>query len=518
MKSKVTAVDEAVEIISPGDTVTISGNGEALLPDRVLQALEKRYLASDQPRDLTLYYPIIPGMQREGTGLDRLAHAGLIKRIITGTYYTLNVRKICKLLQTNEVEAYLIPMGANWQLMRAIAGGMPGAITPVGVGSFIDPRKGRAKLTPRTKEDIVEVIELDGKEYLFYRSFPINVAIIRGTTADEWGNISIEEEPASLGILDMAMAAKNSGGTVIAQVKRITKVGTIHPYRVVVPGIFVDKIVLDPHQQDFFPYNPYYTGDARMPVDQFEGLPLNWQKVIARRAAMQLRPGQVINLGFGLPAGVPAVAQEEGLSDDVVFGVEHGPLGGTPATKESFGAGVNALAIMDSPDIFNMYDGGSLDITFLGLAQLDQAGNVNVSNIGGMQNLGGFMDIIWRTPEIVFCGAFSAGGFRADIRDEKLVILTEGKIRKFVKKPAEKTFDASRANRQGQKVTYVTERAVFELGEEGIILTEIAPGIDLKEDVLDHMEFEPVIRNPVQIMSRRLFRPEIMGLKETFSA
>jgi propionate CoA-transferase len=253
-----------------------------------------------------------------------------------------------------------------------------------------------------------------------------------------------------------------------------------------------------------------------MPLDQFEGLALNWQKVIARRAAMQLRPGQVINLGFGLPAGVPSVAHEEGLSEEVIFGVEHGPLGGTPATKESFGAGINALAIMDSPDVFNMYDGGGLDITFLGLAQLDQDGNVNVSNIGGLQNLGGFMDIIWKTPEIVFCGGFLASGFKADIRDEKLVILNEGKIRKFVKKPAEKTFDAKRAIHQGQKVTYVTERAVFELGKEGIILTEVAPGIDLKKDVLGHMEFEPMVREPVQIMSRRLFRPQIMGLKETF--
>ena len=516
MQSKMTAVDEAIEGIRSGDTVTISGNGEALLPDLVLQALEKKFLKCGQPRELTLYYPIIPGMQREGTGLDRLAHSGLIKRIITGTYYTLNVRKVCKLLQTNEVEAYLIPMGANWQLMRAIAGGMPGAITPVGVGSFVDPRKGRTKLTPRTTEDIVTVIELDGKEYLFYRSFPIDIAIIRGTTADEWGNISIEEEPASLGILDMAMAAKNSGGRVIAQVKRITEVGSIHPYRVVVPGIFVDKVVVDPHQQDFFPYNPYYTGDARMPIDQFEGLVLNWQKVIARRAAMQLRPGQVINLGFGLPAGVPSVAHEEGLSDAVIFGVEHGPLGGTPATKESFGAGINALAIMDSPDVFNMYDGGGLDITFLGLAQLDQAGNVNVSNIGGMQNLGGFMDIIWRTPEIVFCGAFLAGGFRADIRDEKLVILNEGKIRKLVKNPAEKTFDAGRAIQQGQKVTYITERAVFKLDENGIVLTEIAPGADLKEDVLDHMEFEPIIEEPLQTMASQLFHPKVMGLKENF--
>jgi len=517
MRSKIVDVQDSISLIHSGNTIAITGNCEMLLPDLILKALEEKYLSKGNPRNMTIIYPVIPGAHREGTGVDRFAHPGMIKRVLAGSYSVLKVRKLCDLINSNSIEAYYMPMGASWQLFRAIAGGRPGIITQVGVGSFIDPRNGEGKINLRTKEDLVTIIKIEGKEYLFYKSFPIDVAIIRGTTADEQGNISIEEEPLPSGMLDIAMASKNSGGVVIAQVKRITQVGHIHPKRVEVPGIFVDKVVVDPSQQDYFPYNPYYTGDLRMPTSQFKPLPLNWQKVIVRRAAFELRKGQNINLGFGIAAGVPSVAFEEGIAEEVCFGVEHGHIGGIPATKDAFGAGINSLAIMDSPDIFNMYDAGGLDIAFLGMAQIDQEGNINVSSFDGKYNLGGFLDIVWKTPKIVFCGSFKAGGFEAIIQDKKLKIIKEGQIKKLIKNVTQKTLDVKRAIKEGQSILYITERAVFDLTEKGLRLKEIAPGVELNRDIIEQMEFEPIISKNLLRMDNSLFIEDKIGLKEKFS-
>lgn len=516
MKSKVVNAEESIKLIRSGSTIAITGNCEMLLPDLILKTLEEKYLCKGSPRDMTIIYPVTPGAHREGTGVDRFAHPGMIKRVLASSYFVLKVKKMCDLINSNSIEAYYMPMGACWLLFRAIAGGRPGAITQVGVGSFIDPRNGEGKMNSRTKEDLVKIIKIEGKEYLFYKSFPIDIAIIRGTTADEQGNISIEEEPLSSGILDIAMAAKNSGGVVIAQVKRITQVGQIHPRKVEVPGIFVDKVVVDPNQQDYFPYNPYYTGDLRMPIKQFKPLPLNWQKVIVRRAALELRQGQNINLGFGLAAGVPSVAFEEEIAEEVCFGVEHGHIGGVPTTKDAFGAGINSLAIMDSPDIFNMYAAGGLDITFLGMAQIDQEGNLNVSNINGKYNLGGFLDITWKTPKIVFCGSFKARGFKARIEDGKLNIIQEGRIKKLVQNVMQKTLDAKRAIKEGQSILYITERAVFDLTEKGLRLKEIAPGVDLNRDILNQMEFKPIIDENLSLMESIIFSNSKIGLKKRY--
>ncbi|BCV24596.1 acyl CoA:acetate/3-ketoacid CoA transferase [Gelria sp. Kuro-4] len=517
MKSKVMTATEAANLIKDHDVITVTGNCEMLMPDAVLAALENRFQTTGSPAGLGLYYPVISGAQREGTGVDRLAHPGMLKRVIASSMYTLKVKRICDLIAENQVEAYLMPMGAMWQLLRAIAGKMPGTLTPVGVGSFIDPRTGIGKLTPQTVEDLVSVVTIEGKEYLFYKAFPINVAIIRGTTADEVGNVSIEDEPISSGILSIAMAAKNSGGKVIAQVKRLAAKGSIHPRRVAVPGMFVDAIVVDPHQQDFFPYNPYLTGDLRQPKDQSSRLPLTWQKPLLRRAALELRPEQVVNFGFGVAAGVAQVAAEEGIEDDVWFTVEHGPIGGVPNTKDAFGASVNPLALMDSPMIFDMYDGGGLDITFLGMAQVDKQGNVNVSKVNGKYNLGGFLDIVYRTPRIVFCGSFTAGGFDAEVKDGRLFIKQEGRIAKFVEHVDQETFSGPQAVANGQQALYVTERAVFELVPEGIKLLEIAPGVDLEKDILARMAFRPIISENLRTMDPALFLEAKLGLRDRFT-
>lgn len=517
LKTKISTSDEATKIIKSGNSIVVSGNGEMLLPDLVLQSIERRFLSKGEPKDLTLFYPVIPGTQREGTGIDRFAHKGMLKRVISGSYYTLQVKKLCNLLYNNELEAYLFPMQANFQLLRAIANGSPGYFTKVGLGTFIDPRNGQYKLTSRTKEELIKIIKIDNEEYLFYKSFPIDIAIIRGTTADEFGNISIEEEPIISGILDIAMAAKNSGGEVIAQVKRLTKIGKIHPKNVLVPGIFVDKIVIDSEQQKFFPYNPYNTGDLLDPYVEEEIIPLTWEKIIARRASLYLRPFQVINIGFGIPSYIPSVAFEEGISKKLIFTVEHGPIGGIPVSKHNFGAGINMMAIMDSPDIFSFYNAGGLDICFLGIAQIDKEGNVNVSKIGeGKVNLGGFLDIIWNTPKIIFCGSFTAKGFNAKVDDGKIFINKEGCIQKFVRNVFQKTFSAKRAKENNQQVYYITERAVFKLTKQGIKLIEIAPGVDIKKDILNQMDFSPIIDSSVRKMPKYLFEAKKIGLINKF--
>lgn len=507
MWTKVVSPDEAVSIIKSNDTLVLSGNMEMLLPDLVLKALENRFLKKNTPKELTLFYPVMPGAQHEGTGIDRLAHKGMLKRVIASSFSTMKVKKICNLILNNEIEAYLQPMGTNFYLLRAIAAGMPGHITSMGINTFIDPRNGGNKLTEKTKEDIVKIIKIDSEEYLFYKSFPIDIAIIRGTTSDLRGNISIEHEPLKQGLLDIAMATKNSGGKVIAQVERITDTCTIKPQDVVVPEIFVDKIVVDENQQGLFGYNCYLSNEVRIPYKTIKSVPLNWKTIIAKRAAMEMKKGMLVNIGFGIPAIIPNVACKENIINDVCFSVEHGPLGGMPAAKESFGAAYNSSALMDSPDVFAMYDTGRLDLAFLGMAQIDSSGNVNVSNIKGKYCLGGFLDIVWETPKIVFCGSFLAEGFKANIHEGKISIIEEGKIIKFVNNVDQITFSGERALRKNQNIIYVTERAVFELTKSGMKLIEVAPGIDIKSDILDKMEFMPIIVDKnIRLMPSVIFK------------
>ncbi|WP_209810691.1 acyl CoA:acetate/3-ketoacid CoA transferase [Ammoniphilus resinae] len=513
------SMKEAAYKIKSGQTITVSGNGEFLNPDGVLAALEKRFLETGEPKDLTLIYNVIPGSPRRGTGVDRLAHPGMLKRIYAGSYYTLEVEKLNDLIRENQVEAYLVPYGALYNMMRTASAGQPGVLTPVGIGTFVDPRIGGDKLTPRTTEDISQVMEIDGKEYLFYKAVPIDVAIIRATTADEDGNLSLEQEPFSIGILHKAMAAKNRGGTVIAQVKQIAKRGSIHPKSVAVPGIFVDHVVLAPDQMDAMPYNPAWTGDIRIPMEAIEPMPLDYKKVISRRAAMELEPGDLVNFGFGISASVPQIASEEGIADQVIFNVEHGPVGGIPNNKYAFGAGVNMMATMDAQNIFEFYDAGRLNMTCLGMAEVNRDGSINVSRVNGKYNLGGFMDIVHATKKIVFCGTFTAGGLDIQVEDGKIKIIRDGRYRKFVNNLQHVTFNGNFALEKVQKVVYVTERAVFTITEEGLTLTEIAPGVDLEQDILAKMEFRPAISKNLKEMDDCLFQPERMGLrqKESFA-
>jgi propionate CoA-transferase len=506
------SAEVAANSVKSGQTIIVSGNGEMLMPDRLLAALEKRFLETGEPRDLTLIYNVIPGAQRGGTGVDRLAHPGMLKRIYAGSYYTLEVDKLNDLIRDNQVEAYLVPFGALYNMVRTAAAGQPGVLTPVGLGTFVDPRVGGHKLTPRTTEDISQLMEIGGEEYLFYKAMPVDVAIIRATTADEDGNLSLEQEPISIGILHQAMAAKNTGGMVIAQVKQLAKRGSIHPKSVAVPGIFVDHVVLVPDQMDAMPYNPAWTGDIRLPVDELEPVPLDYKKVIVRRTAMELEPGDLVNFGFGLSAGVPQIAAEEGLADQVIFNVEHGPVGGIPNNKYAFGAGVNMMALMDGQQIFDFYDAGRLDMTCLGMAQVNRDGSVNVSRVNGKYNLGGFLDIVHATKKIVFCGSFTAGGLDIRIEDGKVNILKDGRHTKFVNDLGHVTFNGRFAQGKGQKVFYVTERAVFTMTDRGLTLIEIAPGIDLDKNILSKMEFRPAISDSLKLMDPRLFQQTRMGL------
>lgn len=515
--AKIVSFKEAINLIKSGQTIIISGAGEVLLPDRLLAELENQFLNTGAPRDLNVVYNVIPGAQRKGTGIDRLAYEGMIKRVYAGSYYTLNVDKLNELIDKNVIEAYLVPYGALFNMVRTTASGQPGVLTPVGINTFVDPRIGGHKLTPRTTEEISSIMKIEGKEYIFYKSLPIDVALIRATTADEDGNLSIEQEPASLGLLQQAMAAKNRGGIVIAQVKQVAKRGTIHPKQVTVPSIFVDYVVVDPGQMDPQPYYPAWTGDLKIPVDDSQGLPYDYRKVIIRRAAMELSPGDLVNCGFGLSASVPLIAMEEGISDEVIFNVEHGPVGGVPNSKSSFGMGVNMSAIMDSHNIFDFYNAGRLDATFLGSAEINHEGSVNVSFVNGKYNLGGFIDIVHLTNKIVFCGSFTAGGLKIDIENEALKIVQEGRNIKFVNNLAHITFNGKQALNKNQEVVYVTERAVFSLTEEnGLTLIEIAPGINLERDILNKMEFRPHISDSLKEMDHRLFSPNTLGLKNEF--
>jgi propionate CoA-transferase len=520
---KIVTAREAARLIRTGETVAIGGFYGIGLAMEVIHELAAIFEASDtqtgsfdKPRDLTLVWCASPG-DGEKRGAQRLAQSGLIKRLIGGHW--IAVPALYQLVVGNQVEGYNIPLGPLSQLYRDIAAGKPGHLSRVGLGTFADPRFGGGKLNEKTTEDLIELMTVGGREYLFYKAFPINVALIRGTTADVDGNITMEREALTVDTLPLAMAAHNSGGLVIAQVERIADVGTLNARQVKIPGALVDCIVVatspDHHMQTIAtPYSPAFASEVRVPLTSLEPMPLDDRKIIARRAAMELRPNSVVNLGVGIPEGVAAVAAEEKCADLMTLTAEPGVIGGIPAGGANFGAATNAQAVIDMPYQFDFYDGGGLDAAFLGLAQADKEGNLNVSKFGPrLAGAGGFINISQNAKKIYFLGTFTAGGLEIAVVDGKLLIERDGRTKKFVNKVEHRTFSGSFAAQNDKEVLYITERCVFQLTKEGLELIEVAPGVDIKRDILDKMDFEPIVRHPRE-MDHRIFRAEPMGLRE----
>lgn len=494
--------DEAAELIADNATVLVCGNGSVLNPDTVLAALERRFLETGRPRNLTEVHPVVMGFH-PGTGIDRFAHEGMTKRVIGSGYGVWKLRNMNEMIRECKVEAYNLPMGVLFQLMRAIAAGQPGLITPVGLHTYVDPRVEGCGWNEISKDDsLVKVINLEGQEFLFYRGYPIDVAIIMGTTADEDGNISVEDEPSTLGILPFAMAAKNSGGVVIAQVKRKAARGSLHPRMVAVPGVLVDAVVIDPDQpQSVERFEAGLTGQLRVPLDQIPRMDEGVEKAILKRAAKELQPGDLVNLGFGLPAYMPWVAVELGLHDQVKFTTEHGTIGGIPAGWTLFGTAYNADMLLDSSSLFDLYAGGGLDVTCLGMAEVDAQGNVNVSAFGERKpGCGGFIDITFKAKKIIFCGTMTAKGLREEIRDGQLVIVQEGTVKKFVPQVQQITLNGREAVRKNQQVLYVTDRCVFRLTPNGLQLVEVAPGIRVDEHIRPVVQFEFSVADRLGVM------------------
>ena len=515
-KNKVVSANEAISVIKSGDTVATGGfvgNGFA---EQLAIALEERFLATGTPRNLSLIYAAGQG-DGKSRGLNHLGHEGLVARVIGGHWGL--APSLQKLAVENKIVAYNLPQGVISTMFRDIAAKKPRTISAIGLGTFVDPRHDGGKINAATTEELVELITFDGEEYLAYKTMPIDIALLRGTTADPFGNITMEKESLTLEVLSIATAVRNSGGKVIVQVERVAELGSLNSRQVKIPGILVDYVVVSEpgkHWQTFSEqFNPAYSGGIKVPVQSLAPMEMGLRKIIARRAACELQAGDIVNLGIGVPEGVSKVVNEEGLLDQIVLTTEPGVIGGIPAGGLSFGAAVNAQAIIDQPYQFDFYDGGGLDITFLGMAQADMHGNVNVSKFGNrLAGAGGFINISQSTHRVVFLGTFTAGGLRAVIENGQLRIEEEGRTRKFMQGVVEHiTFSGAYAVKKGKKVLYITERCVFSLTAEGLELIEIAPGIDLRKDILDLMDFAPIIRTTPRRMDGRIFREEPMGLK-----
>ncbi|EOS61039.1 hypothetical protein C815_00767 [Firmicutes bacterium M10-2] len=515
--AKVITPQQAAELVKDGDRIVMSGFIGMCHPQEITYALEDRYLKTGHPKNLDLFFPTNVGDGTDRLGMNHMAHEGMLRSIVGG-HWNL-VPALQKLVTENKVQAWNLPIGTLGQLLREIAAHRPGVITRIGLNTFVDPRLQGGKMNEVTKEDLVELMEIDGEEYLRYKPFKkIDVGTIRGTYADENGNITMQKEAAFLEALAMAEAVKNTGGIVIAQVEDIVENGTLNPKDVKVPGILVDYIVKgtpDNHWQTYMdPYKPELSGQIKKPLGALESMPLNARKVISRRAAMELSPNAIVNLGIGIPEGIANVANEEGIKG-LKLTVEAGNIGGVPSSGVGFGSATNPECTIDSPAMFDFYDGGGLSQAFLGLAECDEKGNINVSRFGPrIAGCGGFINITQSTPVVAFCGTFTAKGLKENIGDGKLEILNEGQVKKFKKEVEQITFSADFAKKAGQKVLYITERAVFELKDGEFTLTEIAPGIDLQKDVLDQMDFQPKIADDLKLMDERLFREEPMHLNE----
>lgn len=516
--NKLVSAEEAVALIQSGDTLTTAGFVGNGFPELLAITLERRFKADKLPLDLTLVYAAGQG-DGDKRGLNHLAHVGLVKRVIGGHWGL--VPSLGRMVLENQIEAYNLPQGVISQLFRDIAAHRSGCLTHVGLHTFVDPRHDGGRLNDCTQEPLVELLQIGGKEQLFYKAFPIDVAFLRGTTSDRQGNITMERETLPLDALAMAQATHNSGGTVIVQVERVVDQQPLHPNLVKIPGILVDKVVVaEPqyHWQTFAePFNPAYTGELKTADNSISlpRMPLNSRKLIARRAFIELKQGAVINLGIGMPEGVAAIADEEGQLDSVVMTIEPGGIGGLPAGGLSFGAVINPDAMIDQSAQFDFYDGGGLDQAFLGMAQVNARGDVNVSRFGDrIAGAGGFINISQNARELYFMGSLVSGKDALSIDEQGLTVKTEvadGK-QKFIEEIDHLTFSGQYAAQRGQKVFYITERCVFQLTSAGIELIEIAPGLDLERDILSQMAFRPLISSDLKRADQRLYQDSPMAI------
>jgi len=515
---------EAVEYINDGDTVVVGGASGVCEPDVILSALEQRFLKKGHPKNLTEIHPAVVG-EREGRGQSIFSHPGMLKRIIGSAYINERAPELCRMINNNEIESYNFPMGAMYHIMRMMSIGFPGYITDIGLGTFIDPRFGGGKLNECTKEDLVELIEINKKEYLYYKQLPIDVAILRGTVADEKGNISMREEPIPLDMFGLALATKFCGGKVLVQVRDLAQNGSLDPRFIKIPSHLVDFVIVDSLQKQSSKQssscsrNFSLCREGRGWIKDYKPLPLDIRKVILRRAAMELRKGQLVNIGAGINAKLPLIAIEEDVMDFITFSVEHGMIGGIPARAITdiipFPVSFNPEAILDTAQQFSIYDAGLLDISFLSFAELDSQGNVNVSQYSDkIPGCGGLIDITHKAKNIVFCGTFSAKGLKVEINRKGLKLIKEGRIFKIVDKVQRISFSGEQALLKGQNILYITERAVFKLTREGLKLVEIAPGIDSKKNILSNIPFPISISKNLCTMNRIIFNPNKMGLKK----
>jgi len=527
-RNKVVRAADAVRLIHDGDTVATGGFVGIGFAEGIALALEARFLATQaetgtgSPRALTLVYAAGQGDGKE-RGLNHFGHRGLVKRVVGGHWGL--VPKLQALAVAGEIEAYNLPQGVITHLFRDIAAGKPGTLSRIGLGTFVDPRHGGGKINAVTRDDLVRVMEIDGEEVLFYKAFPVNVGIIRATTADPDGNLTMEREALTLEALAIAMAAHNSGGVVIAQVERLAERGSLNPRQVKVPGVLVDCVVVaerpEHHMQTFATqYSAAFAGELRVPMHTLAPMPMSARKVIARRAALELKRNAIVNLGIGMPEGVADVVAEEKVFDLLTLTAEPGVIGGIPASGLNFGAAVNTQAVIDQPSQFDFYDGGGLDVAILGLAQADAEGNLNVSKFGSrLAGAGGFINISQSAREVVFVGTFTTGDLQVSVAGGRVQIDSEGTSTKFVRAVEHRTFSGARARAQGQRVLYVTERCVFRLAASGgLELIEIAPGIDLQRQILALMDFAPQVSPDLRLMDAALFDDAPMNLRERMLA
>lgn len=496
------SAEHAAALIPSSATVLVDGSGGGVNePDLLLRAIERRFMEEGEPSDLTLVHPAGIG-DGNGGGVDRFAHEGLVRRVI-GAHWSWS-RRLQAMARAEEIEAYCLPQGVMSHLLRATAAGAPGVVTHVGLGTFVDPRLEGGRLNERASESVVEVVEMGGREWLYYSALPIDVAVIRGSRADARGNIVMDREGLYAETLSAAQAARNSGGLVFAQVKEI--VDRLDPRQVKVPGVLIDALVVHPEQRLSIAtaYDPALTGERPEVAAQAPMEP-GVRKLIARRAAAELRLGDVVNLGFGMPDGVASVLAESGTADGVTFTLEQGHVGGVPATGTDFGLARGQEAMLDAGYQFDGYDGGWLDVAILSFAEVDRLGNVNVSKFGDrIAGVGGFINISQGAKRCVFVGTFTTGGLEVGLGDARVRIGREGRKRKFVERVEQVSWSAERARDVGQSAVFITERAVFELGPSNLTIVEVAPGIDIERDVFAQMGFEPDVAPDLRPMDPAL--------------